>query len=281
MENILIPNKKNFIQTKEKIKKDGLKKLYILADFDRTLTKAFVNGKKIPSLISVLRDENYLSPDYPVKANALFKKYHAIETNPNISFEEKKEAMKSWWTKHFNLLIKSNLSKKDIEQAMTSSNIVLREGCPELIKFLKEKNIPLVILSSAGLGIESIELCLKNKNLFFDNIHIISNSFTWDKEGGAITPNQPIIHALNKDQTLIKNFPKIFEKIKDKTSIILLGDSVSDDQMAKGFNYKNILKIGFLNEDIEKNKENYAKTFDAVILNDSSIDFAAQLLKQI
>ena len=281
MENILITNKERFEELKEEFKKDGVEKLHVLADFDRTLTYALVNGKKIPSLISVLRDEKYLTPDYPEKANALYEKYHSIETDLSIPLEEKKKAMEEWWTIHFELLIKSNLSKNDIVKAVESNNIVLRDGLIEFLNTLKINNIPLVVLSSSGLGKEAIELCLEKKRLFLENIHIISNSFEWDESGKAISVKEPIIHTLNKDETAIKNFPEIFEKVKERKNIILLGDSIFDIDMASGFDCKNLIKIGFLNEEIESNLENYKKAFDILILNDSSIEFVNQLLKEI
>jgi len=284
MENVIITNEKKFEELKERFKKAGVEKLHVLADFDRTLTYAFNPpkvGKKIPSLISVLRDEKYLTPDYPTKAIALFEKYHSIEINPSIPVKEKKRAMEQWWQEHFGLLIKSNLNIKDIERAVHSANIVLRQGAVEFFNILKEKNIPLVILSSSGLGIESIELYLKNKNLLSRNIHIISNSFEWDESGKAIGVKQPIIHTLNKDETLIKDFPAIFEKVKNRTNVLLLGDSISDIEMVTGFDYENLIKIGFLNEETEMNLENYKQNFDIVILNDSSIEFSLKLLKEI
>ncbi len=279
MENLFI--QKEFEELKLKIKKDGPEKLHILADFDRTLTKAFVNGKKIPSLISVLRDENYLTPDYPAKANALFEKYHAIEINPDIPQQEKKEKMEEWWRLHFKLLIESGLKKEDVEKAMKSANLVLRDGCVELFNLLNEKGIPLIILSSAGLGVESIELFLKNKGLLYPNVYIISNSFEWDENGKAVSVKEPIIHGMNKSEIAIKNFPNIFNEIKDKTNIILLGDNLSDIEMAEGFEYKNLLKIGFLNEDIDQNLQDYQKAFDAVLAHDSSVQFILDLLKDL
>jgi hypothetical protein len=69
--------------------------MHVVSDFDRTLTKVFVNGKKIPSLISVIRDGNYLSSDYAEKAHALFNKYHLIETDTKIPLGEKKKAKQS------------------------------------------------------------------------------------------------------------------------------------------------------------------------------------------
>lgn len=281
MENVLITNEKRFEELKEEFKKDGAEKLHVLADFDRTLTKEFVQGRKIASLISVLRDNNYLTPDYPEKAKALYAKYYPIEKDLSISLEKRKKTMKQWWTEHFELLINSNLNIKDIEKAVEHQDLELRKGTDEFLNLLKENNIPLVILSSSGLGEEAIELYLKKRNLLFENIHIISNSFQWDNQGQAIRINTPIIHTLAKNETIIKDFPKIFEKVKERKNVILLGDSVSDIEMITGFDYNNLIKIGFLNEEIEKDLENYKENYDVLILNDSSVEFINNLLSQV
>jgi len=281
MENIIISNQKRFEELRENLRRDGLDKLHILADFDRTLTQTFVNGKRIASLISVLRDGGYLTKDYPEKAKALYEKYYTIEIDLSLPREQKKEAMEQWWTEHFRLLIESNLNIKDIEKAMESSNIVLREGVPEFLKNLDENNIPLIILSSSGIGKEAIELCLERRDLLLNNIQIISNSFEWDENGKAIKPNEPIIHTLNKDQTSIESFPEIFKKVKDRRNVILLGDNISDIEMIAGFKHNNLIKIGFLNEKVEENLERYKEAFDVVITNDSSIEFLNNFLRQL
>lgn len=281
MENIIISNQEKFEELKENFKKDGVEKLHVLADFDQTLTHAFVNNKRTPALINILADEGYLTPDYPEKANALFEKYYNIEINLDIPFEEKKKAMEEWWTKHFNLLISSGLDRNDIEEIVKSENIALRKGIPELLNNLKSNNIPLVILSSAGMGQESIVSYLRYKKLLSDNIYIICNSFNWSENGKAISVNQPIIHSLNKDETVIKDFPEVFEKIKERTNVILLGNSIHDIDMITGFDYDNIIKIGFLNEEVDKNLEKYKENFDVVITNDSSAEFVNSLLKEL
>ncbi|MDP2946475.1 MAG: hypothetical protein Q8N88_00010 [Nanoarchaeota archaeon] len=281
MENIFISNRKEFEKIKEKFKNDEADKIHVLVDFDRTFTKAFVNGRFVPSLISVLRDENYLTPNYPQKARSLYEKYHAIEIDPTIPNEEKRNFMEEWWNLHFELLIKSGLSKNDIERAMESANLALREGAEKLLEFLKEKGIPLIILSSAGLGKESIELFLSNKNVLFENVHIISNSFRWDENGKAVAVNHPIIHEMNKNETAIKNYPEIYKKIKNRKNIILMGDGLQDADMAEGFEFKNILKIGFLNENAKQNLEAYKKSFNVVIAHDSSMQFVLDLMQDL
>ncbi len=280
MKDIIISNPRELEETIKKISQDGKDKFHVISDFDRTLTKAFVNKEEIPSLISVLRNGDYLTPDYSQKAHALRDKYYPIEVNPDIPLDEKKKAMYDWWTSHFNLLIKSRLNKKDIEKVVKSEKVKFREGTSKFLDFLHKYDIPLVILSSAGLGMESIQMYLKNKKRLYKNIHIISNSFEWDKEGYVVSINKPIIHSMNKDETLIKKFP-FYKIIKNRKNILLLGDTLEDIGMIEGFPYKNLIKIGFLNNEVEKNVEKYKENYDVVILNDGKMDYVNELLKRL
>ena len=279
-ENIIIANPEELKLLREKISDAGPEKFHILADFDRTLIKAFINGKEVPSMLSVLREEGYLTPEYPEKAKALFNKYHAIEIDVNLPKEEKKKAMKEWWTKHFELLIKSGLNKKDIEKAVNSGNLKFREGAKEFFTALKEIGIPLVIMSSSGLGGDAIKMFLEKEGCFFPNVHIIGNVFEWDEKGSAAGVKEPIIHGMNKDETTLQNFP-VFEKIKNRRNVLLMGDSLDDVGMVEGFEYDNLIKIGFLNSNVEENLEKYKEIFDVVIINDGDMDFINNLLKEL
>ena len=278
--NIVIPNPERFKKIKKAISKGGPEHLHILSDFDRTLTKAFVDGKSVPSLISILREENYLTPDYSQKAKELYAKYHPIEIDPNISLKEKKKAMREWWMAHFDLLIRSGLNKRDLKKVVESDRIKLREGCQEFLDFLQKHNIPLVIMSSSGLGKEAIAMYLEKKRRLYKNIYIISNSYEWDGAGNAIAVKQPIIHGMNKDMTIIQNFP-VFEIIKERKNVLLMGDNLADVEMVKGFHYDNLLKIGFLNEKVKENLEQYKNKYDFLILNDASMEPVNSLLKEI
>ena len=278
--NIVIPNPERFKKIKKAISKGGPEHLHILSDFDRTLTKAFVDGKSVPSLISILREENYLTPDYSQKAKELYAKYHPIEIDPNISLKEKKKAMREWWMAHFDLLIRSGLNKRDLKKVVESDRIKLKEGCQEFLDFLQKHNIPLVIISSSGLGKEAIAMYLEKKGRLYKNIYIISNSYEWDEAGNAIAVKQPIIHGMNKDMTIIQNFP-VFEIIKERKNVLLMGDNLADVEMVKGFHYDNLLKIGFLNEKVKENLEQYKNKYDFLILNDASMEPVNSLLKEI
>lgn len=265
----------DFEETKDKIIAEGLDKFHVLADFDRTLTKCFVNSEKASSIISHLRNGKYLTEDYAAKAHALFDEYHHIEINPNLPMEEKKERMKEWWTKHYNLLIESGLNKETIIQAVTDmineGTLVLREGVEDFLQFLNEKNIPLVIMSSS-IGDLIIEF-LKQKNIFYDNIHVISNLLEFDENGTAMKIKE-IIHVFNKYEIEVK-----IPEVQERKNVLLLGDSVGDLGMIEGFEYDNLLKIGFLNENVEENLEVYQDMFDVVLLGDSDFSFVNQLFE--
>lgn len=279
--NILITNPKKLKKIIAAFRQGGSTKIHVLADFDNTLTKAFINGKKVPSLIAILRQENFLTPDYPAKAYALYNKYRPIEDNPKLTLSKKKKAMRDWYIAHFKLLIKSGLSKKDIIKAVKSENSQLRNGTQIFFKILNGNNIPLIIMSASGLGEESILTFLKKRAKLYDNIKIISNSFIWDKGGRVIGFNEPIIHTANKDETEVKNFPTVMKKIKNKKNVILLGDKLEDLSMITGFNCDNLIKIGFLNENVSSNLPIFKKHFDVILLNDASMDFINHLIKKI
>lgn len=264
----------------DKIISEWVEKLHILADFDKTLTKAYPNGKDRWSLISVLYNEWYLSEKYQKTAQWYYKHYHAIEIDETISLEKRKSAMLERWTKHKIILIKEWLTKQHIYDAMKSENLKLRYGSELFFELLYKHNIPLIILSAGWLWTLSIEKYLENNNCMYSNISLIGNDFVWDKNDVAIDFKNPIIHSMNKDETVLKDFP-IFEKIKDRKNVILLWDSPSDTDMIKWFEYDNLLKIWFLNKDVEKNMEKYIKNYDVLITNDGNMEFVNDILKKI
>lgn len=234
----------------------------------------------MPSLISVLRDNNYLTPDYPDKAKELFAKYHAIEISKEIPHDEKVKAMEEWWRSHYDLLIKSKLNKKDIESATKSGKVELRDGAREFLELLKVNKIPLVIISSSGLGSDGIKTYLENEGILDENIYIVSNEFEWDKNGDIVKVKEPVIHCMNKNETVLKNFA-FFKEIENRKNVILLGDSPDDIGMAEGSEHENILSFGFLSKNVEENLKNYKEIFDAIITNDGGLEKINELLREV
>jgi 5'-nucleotidase len=132
---------------------------------------------------------------------------------------------------------------------------------------------------SAAPGDMLIEY-LKENGLLFPNVYVISNLYEFDKNGKAIKIQEPIIHTFNKTEVSLKEYP-VYKEIKPRTNVILLGDSVRDIGMIEGFPYKTLLKIGFLNENVEQDLADFKKNFDIILLNDIDMDYVNHLAKEI
>jgi 5'-nucleotidase len=278
MENIIISDKKRLEELKNKISKKGKEGFHVLADFDRTLTKTFVNGQKSSTVIAQIRNGNYISNEYSMGAHKLFDIYHPIEIDPNIGYEEKNSKMMEWWKKHFELLFKCGLNMQVMKEIVSKKKLKFREKTLEFIYFLYENNVPLIIMS-AGPG-DMIKMYLEEEGRLYESIHIIANMFKFDENGKAIELNGKIIHSLNKDEAEIKGL-LIYNELRKRENVLLLGDSIEDIKMIKGFKYNNLIKVGFLNENIEENLEEFKKNFDVIILNDGSMEYVDNLVREI
>jgi hypothetical protein len=60
-----------------------------------------------------------------------------------------------------------------------------------------------------------------------------------------------------------------------------MGDSEGDPQMGEGLEHKTVLKIGFLNHDVEELMEKYLDLYDIVILGDPPLSLANDIINEI
>ncbi len=277
MTNIYYKDRQKFDNIVKNIQTEWVNKLHILADFDRTLTKHFVEGEKRPSLISVLRREWYLGKEYTKEAYRLFDYYNPIEIDPSYPIEEKKIIMHEWWSKHLQLIVDSKLHKDIIKKVAVSWIMVLRNGMTEIFNKLNNKKIPLIIISANWLGSDSIQMYLEYKKSYFDNISIISNKFKFDDKWYACWYKSELIHVFNKDETVLEQFSEIHNKIKERKNVILLWDSLWDVWMIEWFEYDNLIKIGFLNDKVDELLESYLEKYDLVVTWDSDMQFFEDL----
>jgi len=241
--------------------------LHILSDFNRTLTTATVWWKKTPSLISVLRDHDFLDEEYSTIAHTYFDQYSPLEQSADHSFEERKVLMHEWRSRHFDLLIEKGLSKEHLHEVTSWGYLQLRPWVKEFLKKTHTLWVPFVIISANGLWAECIRQFLQQKDVLFPNIHIISNEYIWDENRKAIGIHEPIIHSLNKDETTLHEFP-FYQEVMERKNILLLWDSLWDLAMSDGFSYESRTTIWFLNDlpDASHDKKKaYSDAFDYVV----------------
>jgi len=281
MKNIHFADKEKFEKIKMNFRKDWFSKIHFLADFDRTLTKAYINWIHTPSLIWILREKNILWDYVTQEENRLYAKYRPQEENPNINIKEKKWILENWWIETFELLIKNWLNKEHIIQTIESWRLIFRDWIDKFLKITQYNKIPIIIISATAFWTYSLDEYFKKYSNNYENISFIWNTLNWWKKGEFISYNKPIIHSFNKDETIISNFPEIYSKIKERKNIILIWDSLWDHYMSDWFEYDNILKIWYLNEKEAELMDSYLERYDIIITWDSDLNFINDFLNNI
>ncbi|KAH9363099.1 hypothetical protein HPB48_014119 [Haemaphysalis longicornis] len=90
-----------------------------------------------------------------------------------------------------------------------------------------------------------------------------------------------LIHMYNKNHCHV-NSSEYHQALKDKTNILLLGDSLGDLDMLAGNQQQDVvLRIGFLNSRIEERLPQYMNSFDIVLLDDQTMDVVNGILRKI
>jgi 5'-nucleotidase len=121
---------------------------------------------------------------------------------------------------------------------------------------------------------------LKQNRLMTKNVYVVSNRYKFDSKGRAIKIQEPIIHTFNKTEITLENYP-VFDVVKSRKNVLLLGDSLGDVGMIEGFDYDNLIKIGFLNDSEEGSPDEFQANYDVVITGDQNFGFVNKLIKEM
>ena len=217
-----------------------LNNIYVVADFDRTLTA----GTSSTSWF-ILSKIKSIPKTYVQERQELYDYYRPIEVDDKIDYAYKMEKMIEWYHKHISLFVKYKLTQETFDKAVTDAEVVkFRPGAKEFMKFLNDNNIPLIIIS-AGVG-NVIEAFLNYNNCYYDNIYVVSNMITFEN-GVASGVASNIVHNFNKNEVVL---PEPFkERLKNRTGVLLLGDQVSDLNMVDKSIHEFVVTAGFHVED--------------------------------
>lgn len=270
LENVIISRSSELNEKILSIKNaGGLNSLHVIADYDATITKRFVYGKKIQGSFALLRKPGFLTPDYPKKDEAMFDLYHPLELDTKMSLDEKKKHMQDWWEQHLQLVIDCGLRVDTLHDIVASNDASFRDFIHDFFSFMHTNTIPLLIFS-AGLG-DIINGFLKKEGFFSSNVHVISNFFATNTAGDIVGFKDQIVHTHNKSETQLEK-TDFGNEIKERKNVVLLGDQLADLAMSEGLVHDTIIRIGFLNEKEDELLPLFKEKFDIIITNDGSFE---------
>lgn len=287
----VIGNPAELEKKKIAIKAAGPSKLQVIADFDMTLTKYWVDGKRGQSTHALLKQGN---TDYDLKRKEIHDYYYPLEICPTIPIDEKTKLMEEWWEKTHALLIEGGLTHAAIRNSVTNSVIDFRDGVIQLFEILEKNGVP-VLIFSAGLA-DIIEEVLRQKlQRNFKNIEVVSNRMIFDDKGNLTGFRGKTIHVLNKNEHALEMAAPIHEKmgsndvpddsgasvLRNRTNVLLLGDHIGDLGMSDGLDFENRISIAFLNDNVEQWMETYKQAFDIVLPNDASMRKVVDLVHEL
>ncbi|XP_045178472.2 LOW QUALITY PROTEIN: cytosolic 5'-nucleotidase 3-like [Mercenaria mercenaria] len=257
---------------------DGPNKLQVVADFDRTLSKNTHHGNVCATCHNII-EEGGLPEDYKLKAYKIRDEYFPIETDPNMTIEDKIPYMIEWTTQAHNLLLKYPLSKEMLHNMVATSTAKLRDGCTDFFDKLHKCDVPLLIFS-AGVG-DIIRELISQHSTFYNNMHVVSNDLDFDEKGKVIGFKGEMIHVFNKNENAVHD-SDYFSNLSHCTNVLLMGDSLGDLEMANGAeNVEAKLTIGFLNIRVADSLELYKSKYDIVICEDESLDVVNAIVNKI
>jgi 5'-nucleotidase len=208
----------------------------------------------------------------------IFNTYYPIEIDPTKTHEEKTPYMIQWWNEAHTNIVAQKLKREDLVHMAEQARLELRPGVERVLKGCRDTNVPFLVFS-AGIG-NIIEEILKQANLFYENMHIVSNMMEINEKEEIVDFKEPLIHVFNKSEFQLETSP-YHKLIEERGNVILMGDSLGDLQMSQGVKHDLCFNIGFLNHDIKTLEQAYTDSFDLVIEGDANMEPVIELLNTI
>ncbi|CAL7950881.1 unnamed protein product [Xylocopa violacea] len=278
LKHVHIRDQKHLLRIINVILKGGCSSLQIVTDFDLTLTKQHVNGKRVLSSFGIFSRCKQLPESYSVESKRLYKKYRPIEIDPALPIEIKAEAMTDWVIASEGILKGIPFDPSEIPEVSKIYGGDLRDGTKELLEKLHCAEVP-VLVFSAGLG-DVVETVLKNHGVLFENMKVISNFLKYKDGKLEGFQNKQLIHVFNKNEHAIEQ--DYFKVLEGRKNVLLMGDTIGDASMVDGMvDTCAVLKIGFLYDNVENSLSSYMESFDIVLVDDQTMQVPIDILQRL
>ncbi|XP_028931153.1 7-methylguanosine phosphate-specific 5'-nucleotidase isoform X1 [Ornithorhynchus anatinus] len=274
---VLMRNPQRVRDTIASLRSGGVDKLQVISDFDMTLSRFGFRGRRCPTSHNILDTSKVVSEVCQQQLKDLLHFYYPIEIDPNRTVDEKLPLMVDWWTKAHGLLCQQKIQQCQLAQIVRDSDVMLREGFETFFNTLHLSHVPLFIFS-AGVG-DIVEEITRQAGVLHPNVQVVSNFMDFDEDGILWRFKDPLIHTYNKNSSVLEGSSA---QLQARPNVILLGDSMGDLTMADSVPGLSILlKIGFLNDKVEEQRERYLDAYDIVLEKDETLDVVIGILQHI
>ena len=150
---LFIANLPIFLEKCQLLLQGGLSSLHVISDFDMTLTKYWVDGKRSISSHGILERYSKMPPDFKSKTAQLYAHYYPIEIDHSLPFSEKRLAMEEWWSQAHELIIQLGLTRSDLSLMIKENSVTFRPGFDAFVNQCDSLKVPLLIFSAGIAGI--------------------------------------------------------------------------------------------------------------------------------
>lgn len=234
---------------------DGVSRLHVVSDFDHTITKPYkTDGRRIPSSFGVLNMCPSLPDECRRQSLELLRRFAPIERDPHMPLADKTAALLEWWRLSNELHRGFRLPRAEIDVAAGMFNEdCLRAGAVDLFDQLLALGVP-VLVFSAGLA-DGVIAILRTTQLLHANVQVLGNYLVYDEQGDESDmlrgfDGSRIVHAFNKNEHALDN-SEDGRRLCNRRNALVMGDSLGDADMAAGGpTGGNVLKIGFLYDEV-------------------------------
>ncbi len=267
---LIISDPTKFQQIMKALISEGIESLDIVTDFDFTLTRKEPEGDHgNDSSYSLFSLSPHLSKEFKDKRIYLYKTYSPYERDTTLDFAAKDKLMQEWYSRTLELVSSHKLSNDQIKESIYCTSMKLRHCSDELFKFASLLSIPMYVISA---GIKEIIMNFLEMSIpseFLEKITLIANACS--------KQTTPYVTTTNKDKFLHKS------KFPLRRNAVLIGDLTEDIVMVANSDYKNVIKIGFMNgvKDKEYSQALYNQSYDVVIKGNGSMQHVLYLLSVI
>ncbi|XP_046686564.1 cytosolic 5'-nucleotidase 3-like [Homalodisca vitripennis] len=231
LSNVVLKDEEDFKNKLSTIVTDGVDNLQFVADFDDTLTKHTVNGKKTFNSFEIFCKTKTLSQSFLDRGTELFVNMKPLLNKHDLTKEEQQQ-VDDVLEKIIALVVGEKVNIEDVYECVDQVNTPLKDGCRETLSLLASHRVPIIIVS-AGSG-DVINYLVRGYGA-----RVVANFYIFD-EGRITAYVRPWVGLYNKNQ-------RALPVDDDRHNIVLLGDHTWDSKMADNVpNVKNNTKSWIL-----------------------------------